>query len=316
MAGEDITILFPEHDVTYGPWSDTYVPYPRTGGNAHVTSPQLEVNEETVAYYVLYLNDLAIINQGNIPTDELTEVGFDFNPEDNVWDWEPNDKEPVDMYAPYSALNTLTAVAYDQNRNEIDRDEVTFFYAVNIEDYFEVLERHESGEIGFTIRPEDIEKINVEKEIVEDSTLLFEVTKEYTYLTVKNKFSGKEEEHTAIKLTITPKTPGVDLTLYSLIPKHIAEHVNELVLEDDFTVIDPDPVMMWQFANVQEAKTLEYHVEKKLKAEEIEEIRAITVSDMAAKQKPLWYFLIPILLIPMIMFSFIYFSRYQQHHKG
>jgi hypothetical protein len=307
-AENDITILNPEHDLTYGPWSDTYVFYPRTESNAHQIMVELDINQETVHHYQIFNNNIPIQYAGGI-------MGVDANPDDAIFDFPADDTRPATLVGPVTTLNEVKVIAFDEENNVIDEDAVTFYLSINIEDYFEILERQEEGEIGFTIKPEDIAKINIEQEVVDESTLLFDIKKEYTFLTVEDKFTGSEKEHTGIKITITPKTPGVDLTLYNLIPKYIVEHVNELVLEDDFTIVDPDPIMMWQFANVQKPKTLEYHVEKKLKIEEIEEIKAITISENAGEQKAISYFLLPVLLIPIVMFGFIFFSRYQHHHK-
>ena len=307
-AENDITILNPEHDITYGPWSDSYVFYPRTESNAHQIMVELDINQETVDHYQIFNNGIPIQYAGGI-------MGADANPDDAIFDFPADDTRPATLVGPITTLNEVKVIAFDEENNVIDEDTVTFYLSINIEDYFEILERQEEGEIGFTIKPEDLAKMNIEKEVVDESNLLFDIKKEYTFLTVRDKFTGSEKEHTGIKITVTPKTPGVDLTLYNLIPKYVVEHVNELVLEDDFTVVDPDPVMMWQFANVQKPKTLEYHVEKKLKIEEIKEIKAISISENAGEQKAISYFLLPVLLIPIVMFGFIFFSRYQHHHK-
>ena len=302
-AENDITILNPEHDITYGPWSDSYVFYPRTESNAHQIMVELDINQETVDHYQIFNNGIPIQYAGGI-------MGADANPDDAIFDFPADDTRPATLVGPITTLNEVKVIAFDEENNVIDEDTVTFYLSINIEDYFEILERQEEGEIGFTIKPEDLAKMNIEKEVVDESNLLFDIKKEYTFLTVRDKFTGSEKEHTGIKITVTPKTPGVDLTLYNLIPKYVVEHVNELVLEDDFTVVDPDPVMMWQFANVQKPKTLEYHVEKKLKIEEIKEIKAISISENAGEQKAISYFLLPVLLIPIVMFGFIFFSRY------
>lgn len=305
---KSIKILFPQHNVTYGPWSETYTFYPKTKSNAHQMRVKLTADQQNVVYYRLYNNGKPIVYAGNMQLE-------DFNANDNVFDFPADDLEPVTLVGPVTTLNNITAIAYDKDKNEIDRDSVVFFLAINIEDYFEVLDREDTQEVGFAIRPEDLARINVQQETVVESKDLFDVKQEFWYVKVKDKFTQNEKEHTAVRTTIIPKIPGVNISLYTIIPKEIVESVNNLVLQQNFTVMDPDPVMLWQFANVDKAKTLEYHVEEKLRKEQIAEIKVISVPTKQDLKKPLFYFLIPVLLIPMIMFTIIYFSKYAKHEE-
>ncbi|MFA6888674.1 MAG: hypothetical protein WC254_04210, partial [Candidatus Woesearchaeota archaeon] len=78
LYAQEVKILFPENEVTYGPWSDTYFDYPRTGGKAHHIRIQMDVGEN-VAYYrlmrnnewVQYVNNATMVDA--VPTDSIID---------------------------------------------------------------------------------------------------------------------------------------------------------------------------------------------------------------------------------------------------
>ena len=306
-AGEHITLLYPEDLVTYGPWSDTYFFYERTQSEAHHIRIQVE-NSNEVAYYNIIRNDEAITYAGD-------QTQTDFNPDDAIVDFEPDDLEPLDLVGYLSTMNDIEVIAYNNNGEEIDRDSVTFYLAVNIGDYFDILETQPEFNSVFEITDEDLSEVEINREVYEQTSELFTITKNIIYATVKNKFTDETEEHTRVEITITPNVPGENLILYSLIPKQVVDNVNGLTLEQEFVVEDPDPLLMWSFAQVQEPKTLTYHVNKHLSEDEAEEIKLIAVSDAEVEAKPLIYYLFPILLIPILIGTLVYFSRYQKEVK-
>ena len=306
---KNIKLLFPQHNVTYGPWSETYVFYPKTKSNAHQIRLKLAIDQKKVAYYRIFNNGKPILYAGNVQLE-------DFNKNDNVFDFPPDDIEPVTLVGPVTTLNNVTVIAFDKDKKEIDRDTAIFFLSINIEDYFDILDQQEGKELGLNIRPEDIEKVKIDQKTFLETKDLYDVKQQYRYVTVKDKFTGNEKEHTAVKTTILPKIPGANISLYTIIPKDIVESVNTIILQDNFTVMDPDPIMLWQFANVNQEKTLEYHIEGKIAEKKLAEIRAITLSTKEDLRKPFWYFLIPVLLIPAIMFTIIYFNKYNKGEEG
>ena len=306
-AGEHINIMFPEDMVTYGPWSDTYFHYPRTDSEAHHMRVQVDVGVE-VAYYNILRNNEVITYVG----DQEQE---DFNPGDNIVDFEPTDLEPLDLVGYLSTMNEFEVVAYDADGEEIDRDIVTFYLAVNIEDYFDILDIEPDFESTFSITDEDLGKVEITREVFEEKSDLFIITKRVSYVKVMNKFTEELENHTRIDITLTPKIIGQDVKLYSLIPKNVVEHVNNLVLEGQFEVEDPDPLLMWGFANVQDPKKLRYHVNKELSLEEAEEIKLIAIAEGELQEKSILYYLIPILAIPIFIGLFVYFNRFQKEVK-
>ncbi|PIN79380.1 hypothetical protein COV16_04540 [Candidatus Woesearchaeota archaeon CG10_big_fil_rev_8_21_14_0_10_34_8] len=301
---QEIQILFPEDSVTYGPWSDTYFDYPRTGGKAHHIRVNVDVGEN-VAYYRISRNG-ELINYANNVTQK------DAVPDDYVVDFDPDDLEPLDMIGYLSAEQKLEVTAYDKDNNEIGSDSVTFYIAVNLDDYYEILESEESFAEDFAIREEDLGFVDVTMEEIESTSLFYTVTNKITYLTVKNRFTNENEEHTRITITIEPKNKGAVgklVNLYSFIPKKVVGHLNSLTLEGKYAVIDADPVMMWNFVAVNEPTTIEFDVNEHIPTNEIS---AVAVSDIDI-EKTSWYFLIPLIVPIVLLFGIVYFSRFKKH---
>lgn len=303
-AGEFIEITHPEDGVTYGPWSESYYFEEKTEREAHHLFLKVDIDQEAVAYYNVIWNNILMEYAGG-------QIVEDFNPGDSIVDFAPDDLEPLSFASPATTLSTFEVIAYDTMGVEIDRDTITFYLAVNIEDYFEILESEPEFESLYRITDEDLGKVEITREVLEESSEVFTLRKSIIYVTARDRFTDEVVEHTKVVITIIPEYPGKDLTLYSLIPKEVVDNVNEMVLEEDFVVKDPDPLMMWTFANVEETQQLTYHISKHLNSEEAEEIKMIAITE-GGVEKSFIYYLIPIIAIPVILGIVIYFSRFQK----
>jgi hypothetical protein len=289
-----ITITYPEDGVTYGPWSETYIDYARTEGKAHEFQMQVAIDNPAIAYYT-------IERYGAL----VREVTFD-GTEGDVVHFAPDDLEPMTLVGFLSAVQDFTVVAYDDAGNEIGQDTIEFYIAVELEDYYEILESEPGFADEFVVRDEDLSSIDVTIEEIE-------VTEGF-YVTVRNRFTDETEEHTRVKVTIEPRIPGaadVMLDVYAFIPKEVVETLSGMTLEGEYNVIDVDPVMMWNFAAGEDTNSFEFDVNERLEEEAIREISTVAVSDVEVSRTK-WYFLIPLVAPIVLLFGIVYFSKFKR----
>ncbi len=304
-----ITILSPEDGVTYGPWSDTYFDYPRTGGKAHHIRVKLELNED-VAYYRIQRNNMWIEYAND-------QQQTDAQPEDAVVDFAPDDLEPLDLVGYLSAVQDIRAVAYDEAGNEIGEDHAEFYLAVDLDDYYEILTSEPGFAETFAIRDEDLATADIAREQINVAEDFFSITREVMYITVRNRFTDETEQHTRIVLSIEPlisDAVGQKVSLYTFIPKDIVSSLNDMTLEGDYRVINVDPVMMWNFAASGETTSFSFDVNEKLANDDAGQISTVVVSDVEI-EKTRWYFLLPLILPIILLFSIVYFSRFKRRAK-
>ncbi len=304
-----ITLNFPEDGITYGPWSETYFDYPRTGGKAHHLRLNVSVGEN-VAYYRIMRNNEWVQYVGNMTMQDAVS-------DNAIIEFKADDLEPLDLIGYLSAFQNLSVIAYDVNGNELGSDSAIFYIAVNLDDYYELLSSEGERTSSFAVRQEDLDRVAVSQEEYETSTTFFTVKKYVTTITVRNKFTDEEEEHTRIRFSIKPaiaSAVGEDVSLYAVLPKEVVEHLNNLTLAGNYSVLDVDPVMMWHFTAVDTTQTVEYDVNLPLNTEETAEIVPIIISDIE-DVKSQWYFFIPLVIPVILLFSIIYFSRFKRHKK-
>ena len=301
-----IKILFPQNDVTYGPWSDTYFDYPRTGGKAHHIRISVSVGEGVSSYRIMR-NGEWIQYVGNTSL-------VDALPNDSIIDFHADDLEPLDLIGYLSALQNLTVVAFDENQNEVGSDTVVFYLAVNLDDYYDLLSSGEKITTQYTLQPDVAERVSVSEQQLENSFPLFTLIQTMTNIQVKNKFTGEVENHTRVHLTVKPAVSsllGTPVDIYTVIPKELIATLNNLTLTGQFQVIDADPVMMWHFAAVQDSQEIEYDANVPINTEDANSVVPIAITS-ESNVKTSWYFLIPLVIPILLLFVIVYFSRFKK----
>ena len=290
VSAQDIRVIFPENGVTYGPWSDSYFFFERTQSNAHNIIPNISVNTEAVDHYRMWWN-------GEINRDSVGEIV----------NYSNTDTSGRQLVGPYKAMHNLTVVGYDADGNIVDEDMVIFFLAINLDDYYDILEEGSPFLADSPISAEDLASMQVSREQYRQSVGLFTIEKTFTYITAKEKLTGEITNQTKVKISIIPKKKLGAFTLYSIIPKEIASSVNEVILTGNVTVLNPDPLMAWHFgAGEQE---LEYHVTGHAVEDDLKGLKVIP---LANPQRSKLYYFLPIFLVPVIIFFLVYFSRFQK----
>ncbi len=310
-----IDIVFPEDGVTYGPWSDTYYFSERLNTTLHHIRLNLSIDQDNVVAYRIYRNGEPISYVGGMPMD-------DYFADDEVMDFRPDDTQPIDFVGNLFTLNNFTVEAFDINNNSIQNDSSVFYLSVNIEDYFEILDADEEFMSELAVSEEDLANIDVTQELYQESTDYFTITKKATYLQVRDRVTGRLENHTQITINVQPLVDTTDVTLYNLIPKYIVEHVNDLILTEAFNVLDPDPLIMWNFAELSGTKEITYHVNEHVSGEGIEEITAMAVAEghdenvmtitSSDNNKSYLFYLIPIVIVPFILITMLYYGKHKK----
>ncbi|MBI5072915.1 hypothetical protein HZA99_03785 [Candidatus Woesearchaeota archaeon] len=304
-SAQSIKILFPQNDATYGPWSDTYFDYPRTGGKAHHIRISVDIGDD-VSYYRIMRNGEWVQYVGNRSMQDAMQ-------NDSIIDFRSDDTEPLDLIGYLSALQNLTVVAYDKDNNQVGTDNVVFYLAVNLDDYYDLLSSGETVTSHYALRPDIADAVSVNQEQLQSSFPLFTLIQTMTSIQVKNKFTGEVENHTRVHLTVKPAVSsvlGTPADIYTVIPKELAAF-NNLTLTGQFQVINADPVMMWHFAAVENAQDIEYDVNVPINTESVDKVVPIAITSESGV-KTSWYFLIPLVIPVILLFAIVYFSRFKK----
>lgn len=119
-----------------------------------------------------------------------------------------------------------------------------------------------------------------------------------------------ENNKTTYNTSYKAKEDVKNMQVFEYIPKSIANSVDELNIQGDYQVLEEDPLIMWEYEELEagEEEETSYEVNKAVKEEKPE--NAVCVD--CAKKKKSYSFLIPLLLIPIIVFGFILFERMQR----
>ena len=164
------------------------------------------------------------------------------------------------------------------------------------------------------------EKVETAKDNVDKTAEVVKIEK------VANYYEEENKENTIITLTITPSKTLEDFTIYEEIPKEIAKDISQItIFNENYVVIDADPLIMWHFVKVDKPIDISYEVKKKVNVETIEEAVTVSVANKIStqavaedsiikeskKEPPSFFsFLFPILMIPLIGGILIYYNKF------
>ncbi len=120
------------------------------------------------------------------------------------------------------------------------------------------------------------------------------------------KSSVISDERTAIRIEIIPIRAMKNMTIFEYIPKFVAHSTDEIKFSIQPEIIREDPLVAWHFAELDEKTEISYEV-----IGEIEDAAfktsTITIAEGSEPMERAWYFdLIPLLIIPVIGFIFIF----------
>ncbi|MCX6707551.1 MAG: hypothetical protein NT001_05430, partial [Candidatus Woesearchaeota archaeon] len=130
------------------------------------------------------------------------------------------------------------------------------------------------------------------------------------------------ETYTKITLTINPKKELTDLSLYEKIPKCLAQRIDDIQMDEQarqmIKVINPDPIVMWQFDKLKSEKEFTYEIKGVIPEDCKKQIIAMGIADelgINLEDRSIFSIILPLLLIPILGLVIFYINRFTPQKK-
>jgi hypothetical protein len=130
------------------------------------------------------------------------------------------------------------------------------------------------------------------------------------------------ETYTKITLKINPNKELTDLSLYEKIPKCLAQRIDDIQMSDQarqmIKVINPDPIVMWQFDKLKSEKEFTYEIKGIIPEDCKNQIMAMGIADelgINLEDRSIFSIILPLLLIPAIGLIIFYINRFNPQKK-
>jgi len=132
--------------------------------------------------------------------------------------------------------------------------------------------------------------------------------------------TGEKTNITMISLFIKTDKILYNLSLYESIPKEAASSSDEMIFYDDnFEIIESDPLIMWNFAVVDSDVEVSYSIKKKFNSEIFKDSKTVPIAKGIAekgldgiestKDNPLFKLLFPVFITVSIVLIIIFFHK-------
>ena len=139
---------------------------------------------------------------------------------------------------------------------------------------------------------EKIEGVDIEKNLEETKKGYEEAIKNIKIEKVANVFedediiTGQIENITIISLFVKPEKVLHNLSLYESIPKDMALSSDEIIFYDDnFEILESDPLIMWNFAVVDSDIEVSYSIKKKFNSEILKGTKTMPIAKGIAEKE-------------------------------
>jgi hypothetical protein len=120
------------------------------------------------------------------------------------------------------------------------------------------------------------------------------------------KSSKVEAGKTKVTIDIIPIEGIRNLDVFVYIPKSIAHSVDSIVFTSPPEVIQPDPLVAWHFVELTAKSSVGYEVSSEF-GDAAEETEVIPIAESIEPLSRPWYFnLLPLLIIPVLGFIFVF----------
>lgn len=131
--------------------------------------------------------------------------------------------------------------------------------------------------------------------------------------TEKNSSYDPQTNTTTIRVHIRPKTGMLvqNITIIEFIPKEVAQTVADISFSIDPIVLNDDPLVMWQFATVNEDLDLSYELEGEAQITG----NTVVVAENIENEDSPWLIIVPMLIIPVIVILLIFVPRILKKKK-
>jgi hypothetical protein len=128
--------------------------------------------------------------------------------------------------------------------------------------------------------------------------------------------------YTKITLKVNPKKQLKDLSLYEKIPKCLAKHIDDIEMDEEqrqiIKILNPDPLVMWQFDEMASEKEFSYEVKGVLSEDCKKQLAAIGIADELGIDiggTSLFKILLPLLIIPLVGGLLLYVEKFAPRGK-
>jgi hypothetical protein len=129
------------------------------------------------------------------------------------------------------------------------------------------------------------------------------------------KTSVIESGRTRITLKITPIQGMTNLTVYEYVPKYITSSADNIIFSVKPEIIQSDPLFAWHFSELTEPVELSYSVPGEVAGADDKTSTLALAEGVKSLSYP-WYFnLLPLLLIPLMGFVFIFLVEIARRKK-
>jgi hypothetical protein len=137
-------------------------------------------------------------------------------------------------------------------------------------------------------------------------------TKDALRIGINSEFDG---EKTKFHLTLDPSKSLFGLTVPLEIPKCLADYASEMDLPENVQIIKEDPLIAWEFDELNEPVDITFSVPKEVNQECLDQLRAMAFARNIGKPLSPW---LALLLVPVLALTLIFFQRFgpnMQHAK-
>jgi len=174
------------------------------------------------------------------------------------------------------------------------------------------------AEIESDVSAAELSKEEMDKEV--SKTL--ERSEETSKFTNIEKRVVEENGKTKIILNIEPGKKLYNFTVYEEIPKCLAQRINEiLATNQNFTIIEDDPLIAWHFAELDSNVDLFYEVGKLTDFDCADSSATLALAEEIAGEyletdfQKYAKLMIPILLVPLVAWLFIFLGKFGEEFK-
>jgi hypothetical protein len=134
------------------------------------------------------------------------------------------------------------------------------------------------------------------------------------FINVK-KSSAITDGKTTIKIQIIPVQTLHDLTVFEYIPKFVTRSADNIIFSTPPEIIQADPLVAWHFDELSERADLSYEIEGEVEGAAAKTSTITFAEDSSPKTRP-WYFdIMPLMIIPVLGFVFIFLVEFVHNRK-
>jgi len=129
---------------------------------------------------------------------------------------------------------------------------------------------------------------------------------------VKEKTTGQTSHVSKITLVLKPDEDLKDVNIVEVIPKSVAASASDVTfLGEQPKVLQADPIVQWEFAEVKkdETKDLSYQVNKKIEVLETNTVAVAQAPEEPAKPSVILYIIIGVAIIGAIAVAYIFYMK-------